>query len=246
VQQSNSYIIIFTAIMTLVVGGMLSIASEFLKPWQKKSIELDTKTSILKAVMKLEKGVDVLSIYNEKIQSEVVDFNGEPIELDRKGNPIVPEEVNVLKNFKMEPNEREYPVFKFMGENGEVEAYIFPVYGNGLWDKIWGFVALEKDMNTIKGVAFDHKAETPGLGQRIQTLEIQERYRGRKIHNASGEMVSVTMIKGEGKGQPLTDNQVDGMSGATLTGKGLNKMMVNYLAAYAAYMKKIKKESGNN
>jgi len=244
VQQSNAYIIVFTAILTIVVGGLLSFTSEILKPYQKKSIELDTKTQILTAVMELEKGSDILGIYNTKIESVVVDINGAPVELDRKGNPIVPEEVNILKNYKMDPESRNYPVFKYMSEEGKVEAYIFPVYGNGLWDKIWGYVALEEDMNTIKGVAFDHKAETPGLGQRIQTAEVQNRYKGKKVYDASGELVSVTMVKGEGKGQPISDNQVDGMSGATLTGNGVNKMLMGYLTAYEAYMNNVKK--GNN
>ena len=240
-QQSNAYIVIFTAILTIVVGGLLSFTSEILKPYQKKSIELDTKTSILKAVMDIDnKKDDVLGIYNSKIESIVVDINGESVEKDKKGNDIVPEDVNILKNFKMDPENREYPVFKFMGDDGEVEAYIFPIYGNGLWNKIWGFVAIEKDMNTIKGVSFDHKQETPGLGQRIATAEIQQRYIGKKIYDGSGELVSVTMIKGEGKGQPLTDNEVDGMSGATLTGKGVNDMMLAYLSAYEGYMNKIK------
>ena len=239
-QQSNAYIVIFTAILTIVVGGLLSFTSEILKPYQKKSIELDTKTQILSAVMEIDKKSDVLGIYDQTIQSEVVDINGNPVEKDRKGNPIVPEEVNILKNYKMDPDERNYPVFKFIGESGEVQAYIFPIYGNGLWDKIWGFVAIEGDMNTIKGVSFDHKAETPGLGQRIATAQIQERYEGKKIYDASGELVSVTMIKGEGKGQPLSENEVDGMSGATLTGKGVNEMMLSYLSAYQAYMNKVK------
>ena len=97
---------------------------------------------------------DVVGIYNQRIQSSVVDYDGNAIEKDQKGNPIVPENVNIIRNFKEDSEDRELPVYKFMSADNpdQVEAYILPLYGNGLWNKIYGFVALENDMNTIKGV----------------------------------------------------------------------------------------------
>lgn len=244
-QQSNAYIIGFTAALTIVVGGLLSLASQGLAPAQKKSVELDTKSQILSSVMdrselaKLNRD-EVLALYNQRIQSLVVDINGEVIELDAKGNPIVAEEVNILKNYKKEPENRQFPVFKFMNaENpSKVEAYILPLYGAGLWDKIWGYLALKSDFNTIAGASFDHKQETPGLGARIGTSEIQNRYVGKKIMDESGNIVSVSMVKGEGN-TGLTEHEVDGMSGATITGRGVNAMLENYLTYYKSYFKKV-------
>ena len=240
-RQSNGYIILFTAIMTIVVGGLLSMASQVLGPKQKESIELDTKTQILAAVMDLKKGDDVLAIYDQRISSLVVDINGEIIKTNAKGGALVAEEVNILKNYKKDPKNREYPVFKFINETdtSKVEAYIFPIYGNGLWDKIWGFVALQNDLQSIAGIALDHKAETPGLGARIKDQEVRNRYVGKKIYNVAGELVSVSMVKGE-KGDPLDDHHIDGMSGATLTGKGVNNMLLQYLTSYQGYLNKLK------
>jgi Na+-transporting NADH:ubiquinone oxidoreductase subunit C len=255
VQQSNGYIILFTVGLTIVVGGLLAGASQFLGPAQQRSIDLDTKSSILNAVrnqVKINEGDDILAIYDKRIKSLVVDFEGNEITTDEKGNPLVAEKVNILKNYKFDPKDRQYPVFKLMNaeDSAKVEAYILPVYGAGLWDKIWGYVAIDAKLETIVGVSFDHKAETPGLGQRIATPEIQDRYEGKKIYNESGELVSVQMMKGEhgGGGSSIEyyegkPHQVDGMSGATLTGNGLNQMLKAYLDSYQNYFEKVESDA---
>lgn len=244
-QRSNTYIIIFTAIMTTIIGGVLSLASQLLGPAQKKSIELDTKSQILSAVMQFNKKKDdVLGIYNKRIKSFVVDYNGNLIEKDKKGNPIIPENVNVIRNFTYKPQERELPVYEFMNQADptKIDAYIFPLYGNGLWNKIYGYIALEGDMNTIKGISFGHVQETPGLGARIATSEIQKRYKGKTIFEGN-DLVSVVMQKGEKKDPSLFGpHEVDGMSGATLTGKGVNAMLKEYLDCYKGYIEKTKNE----
>lgn len=242
-QQSNLYVIGFTAVLTIVVGGLLSFTSQVLAPAQKRSVELDTKTSILSSVLDLDSlqytEQEILEVYEQRIESLVVDANGDIVGKGEKGEDIVAENVNISKNFKKSPDSRLYPVYKYISpETGKVEAYILPMYGNGLWDKIWGYVALESDLNTITGVSFDHKAETPGLGARISSGVIQARYIGKEIFNDEGELVSVSMVKGEGN-TGLTEHQVDGMSGATITGRGLNDMLYQYLNSYQAYFKKV-------
>lgn len=242
-QQSNAYIIGFTAALTIIIGGLLSFTSQVLAPAQKRSIELDTKTSILSSVMNLDSlqytEQQILELYDQRIESLVVDINGNEVTQDEEGNPIVAENVNIVNNYKKDPEERLYPVYKYLNEEtGNVQAYILPLYGAGLWDKIWGYVALKDDLNTITGVSFDHKAETPGLGARISTDEVQQRYIGKKIYNEEGELVSVRMVKTENN-TGLSEHQVDGMSGATITGRGLNDMLYNYLSHYQAYFKKV-------
>jgi Na+-transporting NADH:ubiquinone oxidoreductase subunit C len=251
VQQSNRYIIGFILVLCVLIGGLLAGASRVLGPAQQKSIELETKTQILAAVRSLvdvPQGADVLAIYDQRIASIVVDYDGEEVTQDSKGKSVVAEEVNIAGNYKLPPQERLYPVFRLVDENDEskVEAYILPVYGNGLWDKIWGYVALDASLEIITGTSFDHKAETPGLGQRIATHEIQERFIGKKIFDENGKLVSVMMMKGEhGGGQSSIDyykedpHRVDGMSGATLTGNGVNAMMKSYLLGYRNYFKKL-------
>jgi len=248
VRQSNAYIILFTVIMTIVVGGVLSFTSQVLAPAQKRSIELDTKSQILSSVMDREelakmKPETVLAYYDKRITSLVVDINGNEVTENEDGEPVVAEKVSIEKNYKKAPEERLYPVFKYMNADNpeKVDSYILPLYGAGLWDKIWGFVALDDELKTIVGAAYAHRGETPGLGARIATPQIQERYVGKEIYD-NGELVSVTMVKGEGNAG-LTEHQVDGMSGATITGKGLNDMLKNYLNYYQSYFKKLKNQT---
>ena len=243
-RQSNTYIVIFTLITTVFVGGTLAVTSILLGPQQAKSIEFDTKSQILSAVMELSDKDDVLGIYDKRIESLVVNFKGEEVKTDAKGQPLVAEKVDVAKNYKLKREERLLPIFKYISESdpNQVEAYILPVYGNGLWDRIWGFVALDNSLEVVKGVSFGHKAETPGLGARIsEDPVISQRYEGKKIYDSKGKLVSVAMVKGE-KGAPLDEHHVDGMSGATMTGNGVNKMLMDYLTCYESYFKKVKSQ----
>lgn len=243
-RQSNSYIIIFSVILTVLLGGLLAIAAVGLGPIQKEQVAIDTKKKILSAVMDVSAvpKEEITEVYKERIESLVVNRAGEVVEADAEGNPVIAENVDIGKQFKMDPDDRLYPVFKFIekGQSTDVSAYIIPIYGNGLWDNIWGYIALEKDLNTIRGVVFDHAGETPGLGARITSLEVQQRFKGKKIYNDVGELVAVAMLKGE-TGDPsiFNEHEVDGISGATITATGVNNMLKAYLGYYQAYFDKV-------
>jgi len=250
VQQSNTYIIAFSAILTIILGGLLALANQGLKPMQEKSVELDTKAKILSAVVDLKgtKGNAIIDLYGESIEAITVNLEGETVEKDENGNPIIAEKVDVAKNYKLAPEKRLFPVFKYhkAGDKNAVEAYVFPVYGKGLWGPIWGFIALETDLNTIKGASYDHKSETPGLGARITSPDIIERYQGKKLFDPQGELVSVKMLKGENNPATMLDeHHIDGMSGATLTGRGMNAMIESYFEYYSAYITKIKSSTSS-
>lgn len=250
-QQSNGYIIGFILVLCVLIGGLLAGASLALGPAQKRSLELDTKSQILSAVRTLvdvpEKASAILETYDRRITSTVVNYNGEEVTQQADGKPLVAENVNVAAQYSLPLKERLFPVFRLVDEKDttRIEAYILPVYGNGLWDKIWGYVALDETMETIVGTSFDHKAETPGLGQRIATHEIQDRFIGKKIFDEEGKLVSVRMMKGEHGGGESSiayykddPHRVDGMSGATLTGNGVNAMLKTYFTGYRNFIKK--------
>jgi len=241
VQQSNAYIIGFSAGLTIILGGLLSLAAVLLKPIQDKEVKLDTQKQILSAV-NLTEGktkAEISDIYTQRIKSIAVNIDGEPVSQTESGDEVIPEDVNISKEYKKPPEERIYPVFQLMASDGNsIEAYIVPVYGFGLWDYIWGYVAIEPDLNTLRGVTFDHRGETPGLGARITTTEVQQRYQGKKLYD-DGTLKSIEMMKSESNPN-LTAHQVDGMSGATITAKGVNEMLKKYIKYYEPYFNTVK------
>ena len=233
-RQSNLYMMLYAAGLTIVCGGLLAFASEGLKERQQANIDLEQKKNILSTVLTLQDGDNIEELYAKRVKAFVIDYQGNVVE------GKTPKQIIVAAEYKKPASERLLPVYEFTSESNPatIENVVLPVYGFGLWNDIWGFVALESDLSTIKGVKFDHKGETPGLGARIQTdEEVQGRYKGKSIYD-QGKLVSVTMMKGEGNDYANDPHKVDGMSGATLTAKGVNNMLLDYFASYENYIKK--------
>lgn len=240
-RQSNLYIILYAAAITVVCGGLLAFASQALKPLQDANVELERKQNILTTVMPLTKGDDINALYAAKVKESVIDFQGNV----KEGMKAT--DVDIAKEYKKAPQERLLPLYEFRDETdpSKVNNVVLPVYGFGLWNDIWGFVALQSDLNTIQGVSFAHKGETPGLGARIASEEIQDRYKGKSIFDADA-LESVVMQKGEGNDYSNDPHKVDGMSGATLTAKGVNNMFADYFSCYKNYLKKSSQNVSQN
>lgn len=232
-QQSRFYILFYAAMLTIVCGGLLALAAEGLKEKQQANIELERKSNILATVLTLQEGDNIEELYNNRVRALVVDYQGN-VRSDVKATDVV-----VVAEFKKAPTERLLPVYEFLSESdpNKVEYVVLPMYGNGLWNLVWGFIALQSDFNTVQGVKFEHAQETPGLGARITEQEIQDRYKGKTIYEAS-KVISISMQKGEGNDYSSDPHKVDGMSGATLTAKGVNNMLADYFACYDNYLKK--------
>jgi Na+-transporting NADH:ubiquinone oxidoreductase subunit C len=194
---------------------------------------LEQKSNILSTVTTLEEGANIEELYAKRIRGFVIDYNGNEVP------NVEPSKVAVASEYKKKPEDRVLPVYEFINESdpSKVEAVVLPVFGYGLWNNIWGFVALESDFNTLRGVKFAHAGETPGLGARIDTDEIQLRYKGKKVFE-NDALMSIIMMKGEGNDYAKDSHKVDGMSGATLTAKGVNNMMKDYFGCYEKYLKK--------
>jgi Na+-transporting NADH:ubiquinone oxidoreductase subunit C len=240
VQQSNIYIIVYSAVLTVILGLLLSGSAQVLGPWQQEAMALDKKKQILGAVISADEIAamtpeQVNEFYATRISSTVVDISGSEI---TEGG-VTAEKVEIAKDYKKPADQRQYPIFIYhaKGNPEDVESYIFPLYGAGLWDAIWGYLALDTDMNTIGGITLAHAAETPGLGARITEGEVQARYVGKKIFDDAGQLIAVQMMKGEGKDYSSDLHKVDGMSGATITANGVNNMLKAYMGYYEAYIK---------
>ena len=235
-RQSNLYIVLYAAAITIVCGGALAIASQSLKPMQDANIELERKKNILSTVMQLKEGDNVEKLYSARVKERVIDFQGN-VKTGMKASTVV-----IAEQYKLKPEERLLPIYEFRNQTDttQIENAVMPVYGYGLWNNIWGFVALKSDLNTVQGVKFEHAGETPGLGARITSDDVQVRYKGKTVFDGDN-MLSVVMQKGEGFDYTSDAHKVDGMSGATLTGKGVNNMLKDYFACYKNYLKKNQK-----
>jgi len=97
--------------------------------------------------------------------------------------------------------------------------------GKGLWGPIWGYAVLSEDGTTVKGVAFDHKSETPGLGAKITEESFMKSFEGKKLYNKDGKYVSVRVLKPGTSSEIAAENRVDAISGATITSRGVDEMM---------------------
>lgn len=230
--NKNSYTFTFSAILVVVVAAVLAFAAESLKPLQKENIRLEKMQNILASVKVEATPEDA----KEKFDQYIVDQKL----LNSKGELIQDEEltafdVDVVKEYKtLAENERNYPLYIFE-DQGE-RKYIIPLAGKGLWGPIWGYVALNDDMETVFGSTFDHKTETPGLGAEINQDFFQDKFIGKSIFNESGEFVSIEVMKG---GSDVSGNlhAVDGISGGTITSKGVGEMIERTLGLYVPYFK---------
>lgn len=247
-KNSSGYIFGFALLIILVCGVLLSVVSGALSERQKMEVELERKKFILRASIPEEiEGLDkqaIADLYTKRVEEKVLNASGEKLEDVSVKNVVIGKEYKKL-NKRGELSEGEkmrLPVYliKKSSNSDEVESYVLPMFGYGLWDNIWGYVALEQDLNTIRGVVLDHKGETPGLGARITEDKVQSRFEDKEIFNNQGELVSVSMQKGEGNDYGGSPHKVDGLSGATLTADGVNKMFSSYLNLYQPYINKVK------
>ena len=230
-KQSNTYTILYSAIMVVVVGAVLALTYMALKPKQDENIANDKRMQILSAVHLTATDGDYRSLYEKYIsETFVVNVNGDRTEGDAFG-------VNMAAEVKKPAQERMLTVFVCKLDDGQVK-YILPVYGAGLWGPIWGYVALNDDANTVYGAYFSHQGETPGLGAEIAKTEFQAQFEGKQLFK-DGNFRSIDVMKA---GQKPTDNAdyVNAISGGTVTSKGVEAMLKSCLTDYSAFLDKLK------
>lgn len=236
---SNTYIFVFSLIMVTIVAVLLSFVSTQLKPLQEMNVQIEKKQDVLRSVGKAE-NADEADDKNTYIDEEFGKYITESYVIDFNGNMVETDAFEVMLGLGAEirkaQEERNYPVFVY-SENGGPRKYVVPVRGKGLWGPIWGYIALEEDLNTIAGAVFDHKAETPGLGSDINTDWFSEPFTGKTIFNEAGEFVSVEVVKGGA--DPSSMHQVDAISGGTITSKALEEMIIDCLAGYVAHFEEL-------
>ena len=223
--EKNSYTVGFAVVMVVVVGLLLAGISQLLKPNIDANKRAEKQQNILYAmgINNNEGKNDVVFIEGPELQQTFDQYITEQFYI--QGGERVDDPEAYLIDIKKEKKKAENPDYDqklplFKGTKDGKDIYVMPVRGKGLWDAIWGFVAVDTDM-TIQGVFFDHKAETPGLGAEIKQRYFMDDFVGESFLN-DGQFSGVNVAKGNNdpKNEDKTDNEVDALAGATITGNG--------------------------
>lgn len=241
----NGKAIAFALIMCVVVALILSGLADGLRDRQDKNVEVDRKKNILKAlkISSLEdptpatlgdfyasvSGPEVESLYSENVKAIVLNKSSK-VATDKDADKLTEDDIKAG-----------FQAMYLHKKGDQVLAYCLPIEGKGLWSTLKGFIAIEEDMATVKGLTFYSHAETPGLGAEISANWFQDNFAGKKILNAAGELEPVQTVKGKVvAGNPMEAHQVDGISGATLTTNGVNALLIEDLGFFNKYFAQLR------
>ena len=241
--DKNSYTVLFAVGMVLVVGSLLAFAASSLKPTIDENKRLEKQQNILYAMGVNENDessanfvstADAPELFKKYIKKQLVIQGGKVSEDDQAYLIDVKKEQANAKAGQ----ERKLPLF--VGEKDGKTFYIAPIRGKGLWDAIWAYVAMDENM-VVQGAYFDHKGETPGLGANIKQRFFMDDFIGEHL-KANGTFKGITVAKGNADPKNLdkTDNEVDAIAGATITGDGVSAMIRSDLKLYVSYFNNLK------
>ncbi|MGJ8548605.1 Na(+)-translocating NADH-quinone reductase subunit C [Winogradskyella wichelsiae] len=242
--DKNSYTIIFAIAMVLIVGSLLAFTASSLKPTITENQRIEKQQNILYAMGVNENDEssanfvstdDAPALFEKFILKQLVIEDGKVSEDDQ---------AYLIDVKKQQANgnagkTRKLPLF--VGEKDGQTFYIAPIRGKGLWDAIWAYVSMDENM-VVQGAFFDHAGETPGLGANIKQRFFMDDFIGEHLLNESGTFKGIDVAKGNADPKNLdkTDNEVDAIAGATITGNGVSAMIKSDLKLYEPYFKNLK------
>ncbi|MDA9563433.1 NADH:ubiquinone reductase (Na(+)-transporting) subunit C [Flavobacteriales bacterium] len=261
-RDSNGYTFLFATFMVVLVGGLLAFVSMSLKPIQKANTTNEKMQNILQAIGIEETGGinrdEAGKIFNDYVKRRItINYKGEVLSDLKPSDEIDPQNkldafnINLRKEYSkfikptMNANKGNDAVIKeelakndnihfplFICENNGQKYFVTACSGKGLWDDIWGYIGFKSDGATINGAIFDHKGETPGLGSVITEDWFEQQFIGKTIEESG--YTSIEVLK---PGKELNNHQVDGISGATFTGVGVDEMMGRSMEVYYNFFK---------
>lgn len=235
--NKNSYTIIYASVLVVIVAFLLVFVSSLLKPTQAKNVAIDKKKQILSAlnVRGLAGTEEIEAKYNELIVADMIVKSDGSVQ--KEGTSKENDGFKV-DNKAITPDNLPVYVCSIDGAT----KYVVPMTGRGLWGGLWGYVAINEDLQTVYGAYFSHESETAGLGALIAEQKFQEQFNGKHLFaDGNQDEIALTVVK-SGKVEPgKEDTQVDGITGATLTSNGVADMVRLGLQQYTGYFKSIQK-----
>ncbi len=205
--NSNTYTILYAAVMVIVVAFLLAFVASSLKETQDANVLRDTKNQILTSL-------NITGLTDA--------------EVDTRYAETITDTLTVQTTVQGAAKEGRVYVASVDGAT----KYVIPMTGRGLWGGLWGYMSLNEDKKTVYGAYFSHESETAGLGARIKERGFQEMFNGRPVFDEAGE-IALTVVKA---GKASAQTEVDGITGATLTSNGVAEMVNGGLRAYATFL----------
>ena len=242
--EKNSYTVVFAVVMVVVVGSILAGLFMLFRPQIEANERFEKQQNILYAmgVNQNQGANDVVFIPTESVEAEFQKYITRQVVI--QGDQVTENDQAFLIDVKKEATKAADPAYErrlplFEGSIEGKDIFVVPVRGKGLWDAIWGFVAMDKDM-VIHGVYFDHKGETPGLGAEIKQRYFMDDFKGEGFL-VDGNFAGIAVAKGNNDPKNLIkdDQEVDALAGATITGDGLSAMLKKDIRLYVPYFKSL-------
>ncbi len=200
---------------------VINTAGDRMKVPKPFEVDLKMQTSMI---------ADINSLREELVVRKVSPFKKM---ISTQTDTAIADKGQVLSRISEIERSLKLPVYICNKEN--IKYYVFALRGKGLWGPIWGYISLADDFNTVYGAYFDHKSETPGLGAEIKTPMFQQQFRNKKLYDENNQFVSIQVIKGgTSESNP---HGVDAISGGTITSKGLERMLQDWLSQYNTFIK---------
>lgn len=217
--NSNGYTIGYASVMVIIVAFLLAFVASSLKERQDNNVKLDKMKQILSSLnISADELKDAESAYAKYVTADqILNLNGAVVS-SNGGFDIESKKID-----------DQLPLY-VCNVNGETK-YVAPLYGAGLWGPIWGYISFNADKKTVYGTYFSHEGETPGLGAEITTEKFQSSFEGKQLQE--GGDVKISVVK---NGKVANDAyEVDGISGGTITSKGVDAMLHACLSKYAKF-----------
>lgn len=258
--ESVKRTVIVALALCIVCSVVVSAAAVMLKPLQVKNQKLDIRTSVLRTAGMLKPGEST-----DEIEKDFARFQVKLVQLDT-GDYVDPKTLGLkdaaafdqrkaakdpqlsralsgredIASIKRQSNIAKVYVLR---EGGKLQRVILPIHGYGLWSTLWGFIALKGDVNTVAGLGFYQQAETPGLGGEVDNPKWKALWPGKKIYGDNVDDPLIHLVKGGvDPASPQADHEVDALSGATLTSRGVTNLLQFWLGkeGFAPYLKKLR------
>lgn len=234
--NSNGYVLGFAITVCVVISAGLAATATALGPIQQSAAEFDRQKNVMLAAGLVQDGdprprAELEDLYKKRVREQVLDLQAGKVD-----EAMTPESVAKLTEAKDKARYRTIAIG--VDDKGAEETFILPISGKGLWSTLYGYLALEKDANTIRGLTFYQHAETPGLGGEVDNPSWKAQWKGKTILDEKGNLVSITVKKGKVDAGIANEKLhfVDGLSGATITCNGVNRFVRSDLTTFKPFL----------